>query len=224
MSRYAEWGIPVDKMRYVENGHVAGDRAPPGTPPPRRNAFAYFGQVSPFKGLDVFLDAARLVDEAGVRDFRIEVHGTMDFLSTEQTDLIRQKLQALGGRVRVHGRYRPEDAVELMATVDWIVVPSVWWENAPLVIQEAFAARRPVICSNIGGMAEKVRDGVDGLHFRVGDPADLAAVMIRACRDGRLQRRLAANARPVHSMTQSAREHLALYGSSVAADEAAARP
>ena len=33
---------------------------------------------------------------------------------------------------------------------------------------------RPVICSDIGGMAEKVTDGVDGLHFRGGDPEDLA--------------------------------------------------
>jgi len=53
-------------------------------------------------------------------------------------------------------------------------VPSIWWENSPLVIQEAFAASRPVICSNIGGMAEKVVSGVSGVHFRVNNAADLA--------------------------------------------------
>ena len=58
-----------------------------------------------------------------------------------------------------------------MAEIDWVVVPSIWWENSPLVIQEAFLHGRPVICSDIGGMAEKVRHGVDGLHFRVGDDA-----------------------------------------------------
>ena len=46
-----------------------------------------------------------------------------------------------------------------MASVDWVVVPSIWWENSPLVIQEAFGYGRPVICSDIGGMAEKVTDG-----------------------------------------------------------------
>jgi glycosyltransferase involved in cell wall biosynthesis len=56
-----------------------------------------------------------------------------------------------------------------------VITPSIWWENSPLVIQEAFAARRPVICSNIGGMAEKVEHGVSGLHFRVGSASDLAA-------------------------------------------------
>ena len=38
------------------------------------------------------------------------------------------------------------------------------------MIAEAHAHGRPVICSNIGGMAEAVRDGVDGLHFPAGDP------------------------------------------------------
>ncbi len=64
-----------------------------------------------------------------------------------------------------------------MAGVDWVVVPSIWWENSPLVIQEAFMHRRPVICSDIGGMAEKVRDGVNGLHFVVGDPYSLAEMI-----------------------------------------------
>ena len=61
-----------------------------------------------------------------------------------------------------------------MATVDWIVMPSIWWENSPVVIQEASCIGRPPIVSDIGGMAEKVRDGVDGLHFRAGSPEDLA--------------------------------------------------
>ena len=60
-----------------------------------------------------------------------------------------------------------------MAEIDWVVVPSIWWENSPLVIQEAFLHGRPVICSDIGGMAEKVEHEVNGLHFRVGDHAAL---------------------------------------------------
>ena len=55
-----------------------------------------------------------------------------------------------------------------MRSVDWVIMPSVWWENSPIVIQEAFFHGRPIISSNIGGMAEKITDDVDGLHFRVG--------------------------------------------------------
>jgi glycosyltransferase involved in cell wall biosynthesis len=62
---------------------------------------------------------------------------------------------------------------EILAGLDMVVVPSIWYENSPLTIQEAFIARVPVITANEGGMAELVRDGIDGLHFRLGDAADL---------------------------------------------------
>jgi glycosyltransferase involved in cell wall biosynthesis len=108
-----------------------------------------------------------------------------------------------------------------MSTVDWVVVPSIWWENSPLVIQEAFVARRPVICSAIGGMAEKVRHEIDGLHFRPGDPVDLADTMMRA--EKGIHERLSLGIGPVHSMRASAREHLRLYGLSRRAEAAASR-
>jgi glycosyltransferase involved in cell wall biosynthesis len=87
-----------------------------------------------------------------------------------------------------------------MARIDWVVVPSIWWENSPLVIQEAFLHGRPVICSDIGGMAEKVADDIDGLHFRRGDAEHLATVMQRAVEAPGLWERLRAGIRPVHRM------------------------
>jgi glycosyltransferase involved in cell wall biosynthesis len=87
-----------------------------------------------------------------------------------------------------------------MREVDWVVVPSIWFENAPLVIQEAFAHGRPVICSDIGGMAEKVTDGVDGLHFRAGDAASLADVLGRAVRTPGLWQQLRAGIPAVHPL------------------------
>ena len=58
-------------------------------------------------------------------------------------------------------------------------VPSIWYENSPITIHEAFLTRTPVVTSGIGGMAEYVRDGVDGLHFDVGDAYDLAFTLQR---------------------------------------------
>jgi glycosyltransferase involved in cell wall biosynthesis len=217
--RYLDWGIPAGKIRYVENGHVAANAAIEATPAPGRNAFAYFGQITPYKGLPVLLDAALNLLKRGWRDFRIDIYGTMLFLGSEQESVIRQKYEAVESHVQVHGGYQPQDAVTLMSSVDWLVVPSVWWENSPLVIQEAFAARRPVICSAIGGMAEKVRHEVDGLHFRAGDPVDLADTMMRAGTEPGLHQRLTKGIVPVHAMRASARAHLQLYGIDSSAPE-----
>ncbi len=67
-----------------------------------------------------------------------------------------------------------------MSACDYVLVPSLWWENSPVVIQEAYAAKRPVICTGIGGMAEKVTNEVSGLHFRLNDHLDLVSAMERA--------------------------------------------
>jgi glycosyltransferase involved in cell wall biosynthesis len=98
-----------------------------------------------------------------------------------------------------------------MSAVDWIVVPSIWWENAPLVIQEAFLHRRPVIVSNIGGMAEAVRDGTDGLHVRPDDPVSLANAMRRAIDTPDLWQSLVAGIKPPASIAEIADRHLTVY-------------
>jgi glycosyltransferase involved in cell wall biosynthesis len=68
------------------------------------------------------------------------------------------------------------------------------------VIQEAFANGRPVICSDIGGMAEMVTDGVDGLHFRAGDPESLAETITRAVSTPGLWDQLRSGINEVHSL------------------------
>jgi len=108
-----------------------------------------------------------------------------------------------------------------MENVDWVIVPSRWWENSPLVIQESFMHRRPVICSNIGGMAEKVTDGVDGLHFRVGDPEDLARVIAEAATSSQQWRNLSANISPIYPMRTHVEELVKLYDDLLGAEQVA---
>jgi glycosyltransferase involved in cell wall biosynthesis len=92
-----------------------------------------------------------------------------------------------------------------------IIMPSVWWENSPLVIQEALRNGRPVICSDIGGMAEKVRDGIDGFHFHTGNAMALAALLKRLADDRQLLIDVTGTARKIHSMDAIIDAHLALY-------------
>ena len=93
-----------------------------------------------------------------------------------QTEFV-ERLDSLSSNVRFQGPYDEHRVDRLMQSVHAVIVPSIWWENSPLVIQEAFRNRRPVICSDIGGMAEKVRDGIDGFHFAVGSSGDLVMLI-----------------------------------------------
>jgi glycosyltransferase involved in cell wall biosynthesis len=107
-----------------------------------------------------------------------------------------------------------------MAECDYVVVPSKWWENSPVVIQEAYSNGVPVICTGIGGMAEKVRNGVSGLHFRLGDPVDLLRA-IRAAANPQQAAALAGGIPPVTSAVDMAHAYASFFSAAAAVPAAA---
>ena len=83
--------------------------------------------------------------------------------------------------------------------------PSRWYENSPNVILEAFAAGKPVIAANQGGMAEMVRDGVDGLLFAPGNRDALYDALRRLCVEPDLLSQLRSGIVPPHSVDDEMR-------------------
>jgi glycosyltransferase involved in cell wall biosynthesis len=208
--RFIGWGIDPGRIAVIRNGVPPAARVPARpSPDGRRDRFGFFGHINRFKGATVALEASARLSRAGF-DHSLTMHGGTAHQTAETLEHFQRALSA-APEARHAGPYRREDHARMIADVDWIVVPSVWWENAPLVIQEAFSQRRPVICSNVGGMAEAVRDGVDGLHFPIGDPAALMRVMRRAVEEPDLWQRLAEGILSPRTVADAADEHLALY-------------
>jgi glycosyltransferase involved in cell wall biosynthesis len=178
--RYVEWGIPSEKIEVEPQGFSAMEAGSKEDSEDRpRNRFAYFGQLHPFKGADVLLQAMDVLGEDF--DAHLWIFGAnRDLHAPELRDRFEPLLSSARENVTFVGEYDRADLGRLMASIDWVVVPSIWWETGPLTVLEAFECGRPVICSDIGGMSEKVTDGVNGLHFRRGDADELAEVMLRA--------------------------------------------
>ncbi|MFG1410848.1 glycosyltransferase family 4 protein [Xanthobacter sp. VTT E-85241] len=214
--RFVDWGLDGARISVIGNGVDIAEAAPPRGltgPSKRRGSFAYFGQMTPYKGADVLLDAVgRVPESVWGEDARMMIFGGN---LERQPEAFQKKIAALvekaGDRVRFYGSYQNAEMPRLMRSVDWMIMPSVWWENSPVVIQEAFFHGRPIIASNIGGMAEKIRDGVDGLHFRVGSAEDLADRLIEALTEPDLWGRLRANIEAPDSHLGFARTQLELY-------------
>ncbi len=227
MQRYLDWGIAPDRIVNEDYGRHPVE---PIVETPRvgsRTRLGFFGQFSHYKGVNVLLQAMTLLREEECAA-HAWLHGANLDIQPEdfQADFAKL-LTGAGDGVTMAGRYESHELPRLMEQVDWVVVPSRWWENSPLVIQEAFAYGRPVISSDIGGMAEKVVDGVNGLNFRAGDPVSLAEAIRKAVSTNGLWERLRAGIPPVHSMDTHIRRLEGIYADLLSkgqGDSGGARP
>ncbi|MFT5285894.1 MAG: glycosyltransferase involved in cell wall biosynthesis/GT2 family glycosyltransferase [Planctomycetota bacterium] len=190
----------ADRFLYSDNGmrtdHVEAlkkTRDPDG-----RLRVGFIGSLVWYKGVDVLIRAInRSADELIV----LSIYG--DFRPDE--DEHHAELQALAGdRVKFCGRFDNAELSSVYADIDVLAVPSIWFENSPITIHEAFLTRTPVVASDIGGMAEYVRDGVDGLQFAVGDDAALARCLERFLREPDLLDKLSEDFLPVKSIAEDA--------------------
>jgi glycosyltransferase involved in cell wall biosynthesis len=210
LERFVDWGIPREKIRFEEYGRII--QRPFGTDSERpRTRLGFFGQIGRFKGLEILLAAMRIL-QTEAPEIHLTVWGaSLEVLPEPQRQQLTDELAKSGANVAFAGAYNPDSVPRIMSDVDWVVVPSRWWENSPLVIQEAFMHKRPVICSDIGGMAEKVTNGVNGLYFIVGDPAALAATIRSAAATPGLWAQLQAGIPPVYSMDRHVATLTRLY-------------
>lgn len=214
VNRFVDWGIPASKMTVLENGRQIQAQAPfreLDNQSDHRNHFGYFGQVNPFKGVLLILRAVEHLTKNGFTDFRVDIFGSVTGGFPEFEKDLYRFLKKYQDNVVYHGKYKQSEIPELISLVDWVIVPSTWWENSPLVIQEVFMHKRPIICSNIGGMEEKVDNNKNGLHFRVRNHVSLAKKIEIAASKPDLWKKFVNNITPRLSMKDSVADHIALY-------------
>jgi glycosyltransferase involved in cell wall biosynthesis len=178
-SRYRPW-VSDERLRVVRYGL---DLQPFEQLPPRASRAAsaplrigYIGQIAAHKGVHVLLDAFARLRVGADRPVELHVHGGLS--ETDYVDALRAQA-ARDTRVTLHGRFENTRVAEILAGLDALVVPSMWYENMPLSILESYAAGTPVVTTSTGGMAEPVTHNVDGLLFKLGDAASLAEQLQR---------------------------------------------
>jgi len=136
----------------------------------------YVGGIYPSKGVHVLIDALAILAKDPEVPVSLEVHGHLDWFPDYVAPL---RAAAQGAQVEFKGPFPPGRAADVLAGFDVLVVPSIWYENRPITISEAFLAAVVPVVTDLGGMAESVRDGVDSLVFPRGDSKALATVLKR---------------------------------------------
>ena len=150
--QYLKYGFNIEKIKFNKKTFSKGNTL----------NFGFMGRVIPTKGIKVLTDTFKALPEVS-----LSIYGSIGV----------QKRFLESKNIIFKGSYDNNTINDVLMYIDVLIVPSTWYENAPLVIQEAFLAGVPVITSNIGGMAELVQDGVNGYTFEVGDAKSLTQVI-----------------------------------------------
>lgn len=156
-NKFIEGGLPAERI-VIKPNFV--DFSPPIAVD--RKGFLYVGRLSIEKGIDSLVTATGMVDGA-----KLQVAGT-----GPEAGLLNA-----APNITAQGALTGDQVRTAMSGAMALIMPSIWYENFPRTLVEAFGCGLPVIASRIGALAELVEDGVTGLLFEPGDPASLADAM-----------------------------------------------
>ena len=206
-SAFQGWGVDARRLRLVRQGCDFAPAAPASANGKDGHLrLGYVGQVAPHKGVHVLVEAVRRLPSIHIQ---AEVYGDLTRFPSYVRDL--QRRIGSDTRVSLAGARAPEQMAQVLSGLDALVVPSLWYENSPNVILEAFARRIPVLASDLGGMAELVQADVNGLLFEPGNPDQLAGHLQRLLDEPGLLEKLRKGIGPVKSVAEEIDELEAIY-------------
>ncbi|MEJ5300924.1 MAG: glycosyltransferase [Thermodesulforhabdaceae bacterium] len=140
-------------------------------PKPNKIVFGYLGSILRTKGVHLIIEAAKILKKYQ-DSFTVFIFGGGDETYTSQL-----KESTSGTNVEFKGRYSPTDIQKVLSSIDIAIVPSIWEDCAPIVVNELRLSKTPIIASRIGGIAEAVEHGVNGFLFEPGNVEELARYM-----------------------------------------------
>ncbi len=194
---YTQLGIKIEQIQVIPHGIQLPETKPvPKDKTADRLQITYIGGLSPQKGIHTLIDA---VNGLPPDKFNLAIYGDMTAFPAYIIDLQNQIQQP---NIQFKGVLPHEKLWDGLAKSDVVVVPSLWYETASLIVQEAFAAGVPVIASNIGALQERVRDGIDGYLFPAGDAAVLSDLLLDLGQHPEKLAQLAAQIQPVFTIDQ----------------------
>lgn len=161
--KLAEWGWDKSRIAYIPNCIDAGQYVPSRE---EGDYFVYAGRLAPEKGL------ATLVRAAALSHQRLVLAG-----SGPEEQTLRKLAGELGADVAFTGHLDRPELKRVIGEARALVLPSEWYENAPISVLEAYALGRPVIGTRIGGIPELIADGETGSLVEPGNAAMLAEAL-----------------------------------------------
>ena len=170
--------------------------------PPCGRMILFVGRIEPLKGLDVLIEALGMMHQKDVlkeNPFCLVIIGGEPDESAEQANIEMSRIKSLSKQyglkdlVTFLGKRSQDSLPYYYSAAEVVVVPSQY-ESFGMVALEAMACGKPVVASQIGGLAYWVQDGVTGFTVPVDDPAELANRLTPLLQDSDMRDRMGKQA------------------------------
>lgn len=146
----------------------------------------FIGLLAEHKGINILIDAFKSLPKKCAAELVVYGENKLQ----PEFELHLKKIASEDSRIRFAGTFSNDQIGRVFSEIDLLVVPSIWYENTPLVIYSAQAAGCPVVATNLGGMAEVVKNGVNGILFESGDVPELRKILLGLAEDREQLRKL----------------------------------
>lgn len=169
----------------------------------------FAGRWNRIKGIDILLDAMDQLQH--LPDIELSLFGEQESWNTESyaVDMMAKAIRLKN--VRIEGRFMPHQINRVHATIDALVVPSIWPENSPVSILESLACGTPVICADGEGMSNIVRHQQNGLQFENRNPKSLAKQIIKIHESRQLLRKITRGTKCLRTIDEDAIQFEKIY-------------
>lgn len=167
----------------------------------------FIGTLAEHKGVHIIIKAIKLMDDK--LPIELKIYGRES--DYPQYVSMLNSIIDNDRRIKFCGTFPNEEIDKIFEGIDVLIVPSIWYENTPLVVYSAQANKTPVIASDVGGITEVIKNDVNGLLFNKGDFVELSKILIKICNNKDIIKNLASNSVMPKSIEQYVDELLNLY-------------
>jgi glycosyltransferase involved in cell wall biosynthesis/SAM-dependent methyltransferase len=154
-------GLSFERLKRNQKTYANGDRV----------VFCYAGSFNPHKGVHLLIEAFKTISSGNAL---LKIYG-----SGPDKPYVDNLMAMAGGNKNIEfcGLYSEDKTGEILNSVDVVIIPSLCYESYSMILHEALACNVPVVATELGGLAEKIQDGVNGFLFNMGDSKHLQTVL-----------------------------------------------
>jgi glycosyltransferase involved in cell wall biosynthesis len=208
-NKFIDFGMPENKIIFSRYGFNLDNFKDLRKISSNKLRFGFIGNLLPAKGVHLLISAFNRIKNDTIE---LKIYGQAHSYKSKLGNYLKYiKKLTKNKNIKFMGGFDNKNISKVFAGIDVLVVPSIWYENSPLVIQEAFAAKTPVIASNIGGISELINNGKNGLLFEPNNIDDLLKKINLIIEDPSLLEAIKHNLRSPKSIEQNAKEIESIY-------------